>query len=217
VDKEIQLPGTVGVDTQGVGVRLRFAVVVAAGTFVSASAATCEKATAWPLGRGFTATMYVGTPYPGSTIAWRTLVIRERGRILRRFSHQNNGLGIQFTDITGDGVNEILVLDYWGGSGGCGAYTLFGGSRFSALWRRGTWCADDQIARFVGSALVTWSAVLSSQTPATRGSIHCCYATWRRTEWRWRAGRLTRAGSTLGPPPQLRWRVGLLPGTHPRC
>jgi hypothetical protein len=60
-----------------------------------------------------------------------------------------NGLGVQVTDITGDGVKDILVLNYWGGSGGCGAYTLFGGSRFKVLWKRGTWCTDDQIARFV--------------------------------------------------------------------
>ena len=197
--------------------RLKLAVLVAAGAYVPASAATCPTATTWPLGRGFTATRYVGAAYPGSTIARRTLVIRERGRVLRRFSRQDDGLGMQFTDITADRVKDILVLDYWDGSGGCGAYTLFGGSRFKVLWRRATWCADTEIARFVGSALVTWSAVLSSQTAATRGGIHCCWATWRRTEWRWRRGRLLRARSTLGPPPPLRWRVRLLPGTYPRC
>jgi hypothetical protein len=177
--------------------------------------AVSPKPLSWQLGRGFTATVYASARVPGSSIAERTLLIQRRGRTWRRFSRQDEGLGVEVGDISGDGVKDVLVLDFQGGSGACGVYRLFGGPWFGELWRRSD-CADTGIVRLAGGALVAWRAVLSSQTSATRGQIHCCWAAWRRTEWRWRAGKLVRVRSSIGRPPPARWRKTLLPDTYPR-
>ena len=191
------------------------ALLAVGGALVSVSAASPRQPVKWQLADGYTATVNSGTPYPGSTWTRRTLVIRKGIRVVSRHGWRNEGLGIQTADVTDDGLKDVLVINYHGGSGGCGRYILFGGDRFRVLWRR--WeCADNGIVRLLGGALVLWNAVFSSQTEATRGGIHCCWAVWRRTEWRWRDGRLVRARSTLGDPPRLRWRVHLLPGTYPR-
>jgi hypothetical protein len=189
-------------------------LVVAVGA-VAAHGASMERTHTWQLGRGFSATIDVSMRMPGGPFARRTLVVRRRGRALIRFSRDDAGMGRQFADITGDGVKDVLVLDYGDGSGGCGIYRLYGGARFHELWVRLA-CADVAITRLLGGALVAWKAVYSSQTAATRGQIHCCWSIWRRTEWRWRGGRLVRVRSSLGAPPPLRWRDRLLPGTYPK-
>jgi len=135
--------------------------------------------------------------------------------MVRRFSREDEGLGVQVADVTGDGIKDVLVLDYWDGSGACGKYWLFAGPRFGAAWHRQD-CADTGIARLLRGELVTWRAVASSQTAATRGGIHCCWSIWRRTRWQWHAGKIVRGRSTLGPPPPASWLVRLLPGTFPR-
>jgi hypothetical protein len=166
----------------------------------------------WNLGSGFAASIYTGQLDPVSTIARRTLVIQKSGRAVRRFSREDEGLGAQVAEVTGDRIRDVLVLDYWGGSGGWGEYRLFGGPRLTMLWR---WhdSADTGIARLWRGRLATWIAVGSSKTAASKSGIHCCWSVWRRTVWQWRSGKLVRGRSVLGPPPPASWRVRLLPGT----
>jgi hypothetical protein len=121
---------------------------------------------------------------------------------------------VQVADVTGDGVKDVLVLDYWDGSGACGEYSFFASTGFSRIWRNQE-CADTGIARLFQGALVTWTAVGSSKTTASGAGIHCCWSKWRRTEWRLDRGRLVRTRSSIGRPPPARWRVDLLPGTNP--
>jgi hypothetical protein len=200
-----------------VGLRLELATLVfLAALAPGASATAAQEHQSWRLGGGFTATVYVGATNPGSTSdAQRTLKIHRRGRTIRRFNRRGEGLGIQMVDITRDAVKDVLVLDYQGGSGACGIYRLFGGSGFGELWVRPA-CADWAIVRLSGRALIAWTALNSSKTAASKGNIHCCWTKWRRTEWRWRRGKLARSGSTLGSPPPSQWRQRLLPGTFPR-
>jgi hypothetical protein len=171
-----------------------------------------QQARSWKLGKGFAASIYAGQLYPGSTIARRTLVILRRGRPVRRFSWEDEGLGAQVAEVTGDEIKDILVLDYWGGSGGCGEYRLLGGPALATVWRRSD-CADTGIARLWRGRLTTWVAVGSSKTAASKGGIHCCWSVWRRTVWHWHSGKFVRGRSVLVPPPSESWRVRLLPGT----
>jgi hypothetical protein len=166
----------------------------------------------WNLGSGFVATIYAPQRDPGDPEARRTLVIQKQGHTIRRFSRQDEGLGAQVGEATGDQIKDVLVLDYYDGSGGCGEYRLFGGPQLAMIWRRFD-CADTGIARLWRGALTTWVAVGSSKTAASKGGIHCCWSVWRRTQWRWHSGRLVRGSSVLGPPPSASWRVRLLPGT----
>jgi hypothetical protein len=178
------------------------------------SSASTKQTRRWSLGGGFTATVYAPERGPYFPAVKRTLLIQRGGHVVRRFSRENEGLGVQVAEVTGDQVKDVLVLDYWDGSAACGEYTLFAGPRLEAVWHRRD-CADWGITRLSHGALITWRAVWSSQTKATRGGIHCCWSIWRRTRWQWRAGRLVRGRSTLGPPPPSAWRVNLLPGTSP--
>jgi hypothetical protein len=166
----------------------------------------------WKLGGGFVATIYAPQADPGSPVAQRTLVIEKQGRTIRRFSRDHEGLGAQVAEVTGDQIKDVLVLDYWDGSGACGEYRLFGGPQLAMVWRRYE-CADTGIARLWRGSLTTWVAVASSKTAASRGGIHCCWSVWRRTMWQWHSGKLVRGTSVLGPPPRTSWLVRLLPGT----
>jgi hypothetical protein len=168
----------------------------------------------WDLGRGFRAVASEGRRVAGGPIARRTLEIRRGGELLQQFRSTDAGLGVQVADVTGDGIRDVLALDYQDGSGGCGIYRLYGGPRFRELWVRFE-CADIGVVRLQARALVLWAAVLSSKTRASGGSPHCCWRTWRRTQWRWRGGHLQRARSWLGPPPPPSYQVRLLPGTFP--
>jgi hypothetical protein len=111
---------------------------------------------------------------------------------------------VQVEDVTGDGVKDVLTLDYQDGSAGCGTYRLFGGSRFRELWVK-YFCGDWGAARLVDGALVEWRAVDASKTKASRDYIHCCWAVWTRATLRWRDGTM-RITSSNGPPPPGRWR-----------
>jgi hypothetical protein len=168
----------------------------------------------WDLGRGFGAVAFEGQRVAGGPIARRTLEIRRGRRLLQRFSSTDEGLGIQVADITGDGVRDVLALNYGDGSGACGVYRLYGGPRLRELWIRFE-CADSGVVRLQARALVLWAAVLSSKTRASGGSPHCCWRIWRRTEWRWQGGHLRRWRTWLGPPPPPGYQVRLLPGTFP--
>jgi hypothetical protein len=191
-----------------------FAAIVIAALAPTIASGSSQGVRSWTLGGGFVARVYVPQLEPTSPQARRTLIIRKGDSTIRRFSRQGEGLGVQVADITGDGVKDVLVLDYRGGSAGCGIYRLFAGPGFDERWVRRA-CLDWGIARLAGRALVAWSALFSSQTAATKGDIHCCWRKWRRTEWRWRSDKLVKARSTVGPPPSESWRVRLLPGTFP--
>jgi hypothetical protein len=156
------------------------------------------------LGHGYTATVRVVHVVSGSD-AYRTLVIRHGATTVLRFEDRDTALKLQAVDISGDGVKDVLALDYTDGSGGCGSYRLYGGSPFRELWVR-EMCADTGMARIDGGALVAWTAVDSSKDPASHDAIHCCWTVWRRTEWRWRDDRLARARTTTGPAPPDAWR-----------
>jgi hypothetical protein len=186
--------------------------VVFAAVLPVVAVGSAQQIRTWKLGSGFAASIYAAQLDPGSTIARRTLVIQRRGVIVQRFSREDEGLGAQVAEVTGDQIRDVLVLDYWGGSGGCGEYRLFAGPRLAKVWSRSD-CADVGIARIWRGRLVIWVAVASSQTTASKGGIHCCWSVWRRTVWQWRSGELVRGRSVLGPPPPASWRVRLLPGT----
>src|SRR5438034_11202936 len=94
------------------------------------ASATSQGVRRWTLGGGCTARVYVPQLESGSRQAQRMLIIRKGGKAVRRFVRQDEGLGVQVADVTGDGVKDVLVLDYQGGSGGCGIYRLFGGPGF---------------------------------------------------------------------------------------
>lgn len=166
----------------------------------------------WNLGSGFAASIHTGQLDPGSPIARRTLVIQKAGRVVLRFSREDEGLGAQVAEVTDDQIRDVLVLDYSGGSGAWGEYRLFAGPRLTLVWRRHE-SADTGIARLWRGRLATWLAVGSSKTAASKSGIHCCWSVWRRTVWQWRSGKLARGRSVLGPPPPESWRVRLLPGT----
>lgn len=191
-----------------------FITAIAAAIVPLTSFASSQEVRRWTLGGGFTAAAYAPQRVPTFPAAKRTLFIQRRGRLVRRFSRENEGLGVQVAEVTGDRVKDVLVLDYWDGSGACGEYTLLAGPRLEAVWRRRD-CADVGIARLSRGALVTWRAVASSKTRASGRGIHCCWSIWRRTRWEWRADRLVRGRSSLGPSPSAAWRVNLLPGTFP--
>lgn len=176
------------------------------------TASVAPRDRSWDLGKGFTATVLKPPREPGNPSARRSLVVKSGTHVVRRFVRRNEGLGVQVADISGDGVKDILVLDYWDGSGACGEYRLFVGPRFRSVWRKQD-CADTGIARFLSGFLVTWTVVGSSKTQASRGDIHCCWSRWRRTAWTFRSGHVVRVRSSVGPPPPERWRIALLPGT----
>jgi hypothetical protein len=167
---------------------------------------------AWNLGRGYKVVVYETGRFPGSTYAHRTLTIRHRGRVVRSSRYLDEGLGVLTQDITGDGVRDVLALDYQDGSGGCGTYHVYGGPHFGKLWTH-TACIDTGFARMLDHALVTWFAVPSSKTRDSRSSVHCCWRLWRRSEWRWQNGGLRLASRSVGGLPHL--RPLLPPGSIP--
>jgi hypothetical protein len=190
-------------------------VAVAVALAVAAAAGSGGQLGArWDLGHGFTAVVLEKERVVGGFTARRSVEIRRRGRLLQRFSSRDEGLGVQVADLTGDGVRDVLTLDYQGGTGVCGTYRLYGGRRFRELWVRAE-CADIGIVKLAGGALVLWNAVLASKTRDSNGSPHCCWRTWRRTVWRWDGGRLRVGQSSLAPPPSASYRGRVLPGTFP--
>jgi hypothetical protein len=164
-----------------------------------------------PLGHGFTAVAFTRNRVPGGAVAIRTLEIRRGGKLLKRFrSRYDEGLGIQAVDITGDGVHDLLVLNYRDGSGACGTYRLYAGPEFRELWVRSE-CADTGVVRIVHGDLIAWTAVLTSKTASSGTYPHCCWRIWRKTSWRWAEGRLRIAATRLTQPPTS-WQERLLPG-----
>jgi hypothetical protein len=143
-------------------VRKGFYVVTAIVAAIAplTSSASSQEIRRWALGGGFTAAVYAPQRAPNFPAVKRTLLIQKRGQLVGRFSRENEGLGVQVAEMTGDGVKDVLVLDYWGGSGACGRYTLFAGPRLEAVWRQQD-CADWGISRLTRGALVTWRAVFS--------------------------------------------------------
>jgi hypothetical protein len=187
------------------------ALLLAFAAVVLLPARSSARLPSWNLGHGYSAAVSVrGAEDAGMR---RVLAVSHGGAVVRRFSRADEGLGVQVADVSGDGVKDVLVLDYWDGSGACGEYSFFASPSFARVWHMQQ-CADIAITRLVGSALVTWTVVGSSKTKASGTYIHCCWTKWRRTEWRVRHGRLVRARFVVGPPPPERWRVHLLPGAN---
>ena len=151
------------------------------------------------LGNAFAAVVYE-QPIVGRPFSSRTLEIRRHGVRVQRFRAVSDALGLLAADITGDGIRDVLSLKYVDGSGGCGTYRLYGGPRLKELWVQQA-CADDKFVTLEHGALVSWTAVPSSQTRATRGAIHCCWRIWRRTVWRWTGTEIEVRSRTVGPAP----------------
>jgi hypothetical protein len=193
-------------------VRLRFAILLVA--LSTAEAALVSHASprvpiprgahlvgAAALGSGFTAVVYEQHPRTASPWAARTLELRRGGELLRRFRAQNEALPFLATDITEDGVRDVLAFNSRGGSGGWGTYRLYAGPGLREVWIHNT-SIDIGLATLSRGALISWSAVPSSKT--SKDQVHCCWTRWRRDERRWRGGRLTLARRETGPPPKVR-------------
>jgi hypothetical protein len=168
----------------------------------------------WDLGRGFTAVATTENRVRGGMTARRTLEIRHDGELLRRFTSNDEGLGVQVGAVRFRGVRELLALDYQDGTGACGTYRLYGGPRLREIWVRSA-CADTRVARLRGDVLIVWSAVLRTKTRASGGSPHCCWRVWRHRamQWNGREMRVVRSGFGSAPAPSYRER--LLPGALP--
>ncbi|HEY3922665.1 MAG TPA: hypothetical protein VGL76_11215 [Gaiellaceae bacterium] len=166
----------------------------------------------WRLGGGFTAVAFTRDEFAGGFVATRTLEIRRSGKALVRFSSRDEGLGVQAADVTGDGVRDLLVLNYQDGSAACGGYRLYGGPDFHELWVRHE-CADTGVVRILHGDLIAWTAVLSSKTAASGTYPHCCWRSWRQTTWQWQDGRLRATSNKPAHQPLPSYQDRLLPGT----
>jgi hypothetical protein len=108
---------------------------------------------------------------------------------------------VRVRDVTGDGVRDVLVADYIGGSGACENYRLYAGARLRPVWNLRTVCEDTTRVVLRPHGIDSWSAIDGSHYSA---SIHCCWRRWTHREWRWENGRLplVRRTVTTHPP---RW------------
>ena len=155
----------------------------------------------WMLGHGYEARRYMRIPHPPERGGdrWTFEVVRG-GRLVRRWRVVNQTMPVEVRDVTGDGVLDALVLNYIGGSGGCGGYRLYAGPHLRPLWRLRLECEDTTRVRLRRHGIDSWIAIGSSHYTS---SIHCCYRRWMHREWRWEHGRLRlvrRTVTTHSPP-----------------
>jgi hypothetical protein len=153
------------------------------------------------LGHGYDALRYMRIPHPPERGGdrWMFEVVRD-GRLVQRWHFANQAMRVKVRDVTGDGVRDALVVNYIGGSGGCGGYRLYAGPHLRPLWRLQAVCEDTARVRLHRHGIDAWTAIDSSHYTS---SIHCCWRRWTHREWRWEHGRLrlARRSVTTHPPP----------------
>jgi len=154
----------------------------------------------WKLGHGYEARRYLRISHPperGSD-RWTFAIVRD-GLVVRRWRVVNKAMRVKIGDVTGDGVRDALVVNYIGGSGGCGGYRLYGGPHLRPLWRLRTVCEDTTRVHLLPHGIADWTALDGSHYTT---SIHCCWCRWTHREWRWKHGRLrlVRRTVTRHPP-----------------
>jgi len=149
----------------------------------------------WTLGHGYEARRYYRIPHPPERGGdrWTFEIVRD-GRLVQRWHVVNQNMLIELKDVTGDGIRDVLVLNYIDGSGGCGGYRFYAGPRLRPLWRLRNECEDTTRVRLRPHGIDSWNAVESSHYTS---SIHCCYHRWTHREWRWKEGRLRLARRTI--------------------
>lgn len=177
------------------------AAVVAAAVIAVAPPHGAKLDGRWALGHGYEALRYMRVPHPPERGGdrWTFEVVRGDS-LVRRWRVVNQAMRVTIQDVTGDGVRDALVVDYIGGSGGCGDYRLYAGPRFRPLWRLRTVCEDTTRVHLRPRGIADWTAIDSSHYGS---SIHCCWRRWTHREWRWEHGRLrlVRKTVTIHPPP----------------
>jgi hypothetical protein len=102
------------------------------------------------------------------------------------------GIRLNSGDLTGDGHDELLVLEERGGTGACGTWTVVSGTGAdtSSIFTRET--CDTEIA-IVDGALVVREAVYEPDDP------HCCPSAFRTVTLRWNGERFARTGVEVEP------------------
>ena len=138
----------------------------------------------WQLGGGYAAIVF----RQGDNL--RTFEIRRNGTVVAHIRRIDDAMRVVTRDVTGDGIRDVLVENYVGGSGGCGTWRLYGGPALRELWVQ-SGCADFKRVLLARDGLHAWRGVDSAKTGT---SPHCCWHLWRETTWRWSGGRLERAG-----------------------
>lgn len=149
------------------------------------------------LGHGYTAIVHRGAQ--PQTNGYPQTVELLRGRVvLQHFFGHGEDVYVHATDITGDGVRDVLVENYTDGSGGSGTFRLYAGPRLREGYVH-EGCGDTFSAVLTRAGLLTWRAIPSSKDPKTNGYIHCCWLRWLRTTRTWVRGRLTITGRDVVP------------------
>jgi hypothetical protein len=154
----------------------------------------------WSLGHGYSARVYEQHRVGGSTYAHRSFEVLRDGRVVRRWRAENESMRVRVRDVTGDGIRDILAIDYIGGSAACETYRLYGGPQLRWVWLLRNVCEDTTRVRLRPRGIDAWTAIDSSHYTS---SIHCCWGRWSHVQRRWEHGRLraVRRTVTTHPPP----------------
>jgi len=89
----------------------------------------------WSLGHGYSARVYEQHRVAGSTDAHRSFELLRGKSVSRRWREFGQAMPVHVRDVTGDGIQDALVVDFIGGSGACENYRLYGGPRLRIIWR----------------------------------------------------------------------------------
>jgi hypothetical protein len=155
----------------------------------------------WNLGHGYKALRYMRVPHPPERGGDRwTFEIVRGGHLVRRWRVVNQAMQVDLRDVTGDGIKDVLVTNYIGGSGGWAGYRLYAGPHLKPLWRLRGVSGDMARVHLLAHGIADWTAIDGSHHTT---SIHCCWRRWTHREWRWKNGRLRLVQRTVTTQPPL--------------